>query len=166
MDPQPATDQPQAIDTTAETLADSKPAETTAPTSDAQINLATPKKTPTKPHTKRHHRDKSDTQHPFPKKPAHSKVGSATSAENDPHNPFLSMFQSFRDELDQNQDRRERVIKTSRDVTALSKKVIFSLQRHVHSPAPRFTHPSNLPPEPANSMPRFQKASKPKSTTA
>jgi predicted translin family RNA/ssDNA-binding protein len=39
------------------------------------------------------------------------------------------MFETFRDELDQHHDRRERVIKTSRDITALSKKIIFSLQR-------------------------------------
>ncbi|KAL4919063.1 Translin family-domain-containing protein [Aspergillus aurantiobrunneus] len=41
----------------------------------------------------------------------------------------LSMFEGFRDELDQHHDRRERLIKTSRDITALSKKIIFSLQR-------------------------------------
>ncbi|KAL2864348.1 translin family protein [Aspergillus lucknowensis] len=40
-----------------------------------------------------------------------------------------SMFETFRDELDQHHDRRERLIKTSRDITALSKKIIFSLQR-------------------------------------
>ncbi|KAF2857155.1 Translin [Piedraia hortae CBS 480.64] len=41
----------------------------------------------------------------------------------------MQMFQSFRSELDEHHDRRERVIKASRDVTAASKKVIFSLQR-------------------------------------
>ncbi|KAL4758385.1 translin family protein [Aspergillus foveolatus] len=41
----------------------------------------------------------------------------------------LSMFEGFRDELDQHHDRRERLIKISRDITALSKKIIFSLQR-------------------------------------
>ncbi|KAL4935760.1 hypothetical protein BDV06DRAFT_206316 [Aspergillus oleicola] len=40
-----------------------------------------------------------------------------------------SMFEGFRDELDQHHDRRERLIKISRDITALSKKIIFSLQR-------------------------------------
>ena len=44
-------------------------------------------------------------------------------------NPFLPMFLAFRDELDQHHDRRERIIKASRDITALSKKMIFSLQR-------------------------------------
>ncbi|KAH8144429.1 uncharacterized protein LAJ45_11597 [Morchella importuna] len=39
------------------------------------------------------------------------------------------MFNYFRDELDEHHDRRERVIKASRDITALSKKMIFTLQR-------------------------------------
>ncbi|KAL2352986.1 Translin [Cryomyces antarcticus] len=43
--------------------------------------------------------------------------------------PFLSMFETFRAELDEHHDRRERVIKASRDITAASKKIIFSLQR-------------------------------------
>ncbi|KAI9780143.1 MAG: hypothetical protein M1839_006980 [Geoglossum umbratile] len=43
--------------------------------------------------------------------------------------PLLPMFQAFRDELNDHYDRRERVYKTSRDITALSKKIIFSLQR-------------------------------------
>lgn len=38
-------------------------------------------------------------------------------------------FETFRDELDEHHDRRERLIKTSRDVTILSKKIIFSLHR-------------------------------------
>jgi hypothetical protein len=32
-------------------------------------------------------------------------------------------FEKIRDELDEHHDRRERVIKTSRDITALSKKM-------------------------------------------
>ncbi|KAL3427461.1 translin family protein [Phlyctema vagabunda] len=43
--------------------------------------------------------------------------------------PFMPMFESFRDELDEHHDRRERIIKASRDITAASKKIIFSLQR-------------------------------------
>ncbi|OCL13686.1 Translin [Glonium stellatum] len=43
--------------------------------------------------------------------------------------PFMPMFESFRSELDEHHDRRERVIKASRDITAASKKIIFSLQR-------------------------------------
>ncbi|PUU79877.1 Translin family-domain-containing protein [Tuber borchii] len=45
------------------------------------------------------------------------------------NNPYLSMFNHFRDELDEHHDRRERVIKASRDITALSKKMIFTVQR-------------------------------------
>jgi hypothetical protein len=37
----------------------------------------------------------------------------------------LEAFGLFRDEIDDYNDRRERLIKTSRDVTSLSKKVIF-----------------------------------------
>lgn len=39
----------------------------------------------------------------------------------------LCIFENFRNELDEHHDRRERIIKTSRDITALSKKmyVIF-----------------------------------------
>ncbi|KAL4786545.1 Translin family-domain-containing protein [Aspergillus varians] len=56
-----------------------------------------------------------------------SQPPAGTMAESSPN--VLSMFESFRDELDQHHDRRERLIKTSRDITALSKKIIFSLQR-------------------------------------
>lgn len=45
------------------------------------------------------------------------------SSPTSPENPYLDMFTFFRDELDEHHDRRERVIKTSRDVTALSKKM-------------------------------------------
>ncbi|KAK1762071.1 Translin family-domain-containing protein [Phialemonium atrogriseum] len=44
-------------------------------------------------------------------------------------NAYTPMFERFRDELDEHHDRRERIIKASRDITALSKKIIFSLQR-------------------------------------
>ncbi|KAI2758312.1 hypothetical protein DTO006G1_6828 [Penicillium roqueforti] len=42
---------------------------------------------------------------------------------------ILSIFENFRYELDEHHDRRERIIKKSRDITALSKKIIFALQR-------------------------------------
>lgn len=35
----------------------------------------------------------------------------------------LAIFGTFRDELDEHHDRRERIVKTSRDITALSKKM-------------------------------------------
>ena len=37
--------------------------------------------------------------------------------------PMISIFENFRDELDEHHDRRERIIKASRDITALSKKM-------------------------------------------
>ena len=36
--------------------------------------------------------------------------------------PYLPMFETFRAELDDHHDRRERIIKASRDITAMSKK--------------------------------------------
>ncbi|KAI0670164.1 Translin [Trametes maxima] len=43
----------------------------------------------------------------------------------------LRAFESFRDDLDDHNDRRERIIKSSRDITNLSKKLIFLLHRTV-----------------------------------
>lgn len=40
---------------------------------------------------------------------------------------ILSIFENFRDELDEHHDRRERIIKNSRDITALSKKMCLPL---------------------------------------
>ena len=37
--------------------------------------------------------------------------------------PFIPVFEVFRNELDEHHDRRERIIKASRDITALSKKM-------------------------------------------
>jgi hypothetical protein len=37
--------------------------------------------------------------------------------------PFIPMFQQFRAELDEHHDRRERIVKASRDITAASKKM-------------------------------------------
>ncbi|SPO02077.1 related to translin-associated protein X [Cephalotrichum gorgonifer] len=42
---------------------------------------------------------------------------------------FQSLFEGFRAELDEHYDRRERIVKASRDATALSKKIIFALHR-------------------------------------
>jgi hypothetical protein len=36
--------------------------------------------------------------------------------------PYMTMFEVFRQEIDENHMARERIIKASRDVTALSKK--------------------------------------------
>ena len=40
-----------------------------------------------------------------------------------PTGPFIAMFECFRKELDEHHDRRERIIKASRDITASSKKM-------------------------------------------
>ncbi|KAF2837021.1 Translin [Patellaria atrata CBS 101060] len=58
---------------------------------------------------------------------------------------FLPMFEGFRAELDEHHDRRERVIKASRDITAASKKIIFSLQRikKLNEPIPNFVTKAN-----------------------
>ncbi|GAO49287.1 hypothetical protein G7K_3439-t1 [Saitoella complicata NRRL Y-17804] len=42
---------------------------------------------------------------------------------------LIKTFEAFRDQLDSHNERRERIIKISRDVTALAKKMIFSLHR-------------------------------------
>ena len=40
---------------------------------------------------------------------------------------FIPMFNFFREEIDQHHDRRERIIKASRDITTLSKKMFVFL---------------------------------------
>lgn len=62
-----------------------------------------------------------------------------------PTGPFIGMFESFRADLDAHHDRRERIIKASRDITASSKKIIFTLQRvrNVGQPLPPFVHKAN-----------------------
>ncbi|KAI9785566.1 MAG: hypothetical protein M1816_000377 [Peltula sp. TS41687] len=55
--------------------------------------------------------------------------GESMSGKDTSSSPYMPMFHVFRNELDEHHDRRERVIKASRDITALSKKMIFSLQR-------------------------------------
>ncbi|KAI9511802.1 Translin [Russula earlei] len=46
-----------------------------------------------------------------------------------------SAFEAFREQLDEHYDRRERLIKVNRDVSAASKKVIFLLQRILNEPS-------------------------------
>ncbi|KAF1838805.1 Translin [Decorospora gaudefroyi] len=59
--------------------------------------------------------------------------------------PFVAMFEGFRTELDEHHDRRERIIKASRDITASSKKIIFTLQRvrAVGQAVPAFVNKKN-----------------------
>lgn len=42
---------------------------------------------------------------------------------------LMDQFSTFRLELDQSQAQRERIVKISRDITALSKQMIFALHR-------------------------------------
>ncbi|SPO31496.1 uncharacterized protein UTRI_06626 [Ustilago trichophora] len=58
--------------------------------------------------------------------PAEANQASASSSDS---TKLLEAFRAFRDEIDSHNDRRERLIKSSRDVTSLSKKVIFLLHR-------------------------------------
>ncbi|KAF6796968.1 translin-associated protein x [Colletotrichum sojae] len=46
-----------------------------------------------------------------------------------PKSQYTPMFEKFRNELDEHHDRRERIIKASRDVTALSKKMLLTPSR-------------------------------------
>ncbi|TRX91434.1 hypothetical protein FHL15_007658 [Xylaria flabelliformis] len=52
-------------------------------------------------------------------------------APDHPRNAYTSMFESFRDELDEHHDRRQRIGKVSRDVTALSKKIVRKLSQPI-----------------------------------
>ncbi|RMZ75736.1 hypothetical protein DV737_g5133, partial [Chaetothyriales sp. CBS 132003] len=51
------------------------------------------------------------------------------------------MFEQFRAELDEHHDRRERIIKTSRDVTAQSKKITRDLGKPIHASISKQTTP-------------------------
>ncbi len=62
-------------------------------------------------------------------KPHSTEANEASSSTNSTGAELLNAFGTFRDEIDEHNDRRERLIKTSRDVTSLSKKVIFLLHR-------------------------------------
>ncbi|KAL9024534.1 MAG: hypothetical protein Q9196_006449 [Gyalolechia fulgens] len=64
-------------------------------------------------------------------------IGMNTSAVS----PFMPMFEAFRDELDEHHDRRERIIKASRDITALSKKIVRRLQSPVPPPIAKEIQP-------------------------
>jgi len=52
-----------------------------------------------------------------------TKPKEAAAPKNVVRNAYTPMFERFRDELDEHHDRRERIVKASRDVTALSKKM-------------------------------------------
>lgn len=50
-------------------------------------------------------------------------MGDEKKKPDQPVSPYMGMFEGFRAELDQHHDRRERIIKASRDITAASKKM-------------------------------------------
>lgn len=51
-----------------------------------------------------------------------AKKSNASTSSAAPPSAFQGMFEGFRAELDEHQDRRERIIKANRDITASSKK--------------------------------------------
>ena len=55
-----------------------------------------------------------------------------STTKHDNTSPYFSKFESFREELDIHHDRRERIIKASRDVTAASKKMYEFLAERVN----------------------------------
>lgn len=59
----------------------------------------------------------------MPPKRSFSDAMSSPAAPAQVFSPFLPMFEVFRAELDEHHDRRERIIKASRDITAASKKM-------------------------------------------
>ena len=52
-----------------------------------------------------------------------SREGPKLYGRTDVDSPYTPMFETFRAELDDHHDRREKIIKASRDVTASSKKM-------------------------------------------
>ncbi|EFY84775.1 translin-associated protein X [Metarhizium acridum CQMa 102] len=57
------------------------------------------------------------------------------STQDGPRTRFHNMFEDFRDELDEHYDRKERIVKASRDVTAQSKKIV----KHINQGLPPST---------------------------
>jgi hypothetical protein len=49
--------------------------------------------------------------------------GVSAEKKSESDSPYIAMFEIFRAELDEHHDRRERIIKASRDITAQSKKM-------------------------------------------
>ncbi|KAF3922576.1 hypothetical protein ABW21_db0209865 [Orbilia brochopaga] len=96
---------------------------------------------PKRPHSGGSHRAKAQ---PHPAAQIHGHQPADTSAAAPPTGPYIDMFMGFRDELDRHHDRRERVIKASRDITAASKKIIFTLQRLRPTALPLRTLPPHI----------------------
>ena len=52
-----------------------------------------------------------------------SRDGESNEKKSESSSLYMPMFETFRVELDEHHDRRERIIKASRDITAQSKKM-------------------------------------------
>jgi hypothetical protein len=80
---------------------------------------------------------------------------------------ILSIFENFRDELDEHHDRRERIIKKSRDITALSKKMCdlytltISFKTNIYQHLRPPTSPRNQPTPPTQNRCREPNALRP-----
>ncbi|KAJ2236511.1 hypothetical protein H4R99_003526 [Coemansia sp. RSA 1722] len=66
---------------------------------------------------------------------ASASASTMTEDQSETKKAILQQFTKYRDTLDSHYDQRERVIKTSRDITALSKKMVFTLLRITQEPA-------------------------------
>lgn len=53
--------------------------------------------------------------------------GASNEKKSESDSPYIPMFEMFRAELDEHHDRREKIVKASRDITAQSKKMYESL---------------------------------------
>ncbi|KAK5007817.1 hypothetical protein LTR28_004797 [Elasticomyces elasticus] len=62
------------------------------------------------------------------------RTNSEMADQNSSSSPFMPMFETFRKELDEHHDRRERCIKASRDITAASKKIVRKLGQPIPQP--------------------------------
>lgn len=80
-------------------------------------------------------------------KRTHAEMSGQKQDPNARPSPFMPMFETFRAELDEHHERRERIIKASRDITASSKKIIFTLQRckTLKQPLPQHVVKGNQP---------------------
>jgi len=95
----------------------------------------------------------------------------AEATETEAHPSIISIFENFRDELDEHHDRRERIIKKSRDITALSKKMYYlytsyllsetNVHQHLRPPA----SPRNQPTSPAQNRRRKPNPLRPNPST-
>ncbi|KIX93847.1 uncharacterized protein Z520_10472 [Fonsecaea multimorphosa CBS 102226] len=68
-------------------------------------------------------------------------MGGNEAASSEAKSPFLSIFEAFRAELDEHHDRREKIVKVSRDVTAQSKKIVRELGKPIHASISKQTTP-------------------------